>query len=155
MSSYYFLGTYIPEIKLDAPLELSIADYSELLEKHLSAKDKNTWKQFCQGQGTDGFAKSYLQEERHIQLVLVALRAKKWGRSLVSELQDEELKEDPELESIYENFWDEPLALHQALLKHRFKKASDLIGLQTFTLDRLLCYYAQAVLADQFNRSTS
>lgn len=170
MSEYYFLGTYIPELRFDAPLEMSLKSYTELLEDHLSPEDKKKWIQLCRGEETEGFAESYLIEERAVRLILVALRAKKWGRSLATELQSEDSSDDlvayilaqkdaktfeppieyAELKTLYEKFGDEPLELHRALLNYRFQKADELIGLQTFTLDRLLAYYIQLVLADQW-----
>lgn len=151
MPNYYFVGTYIPEIKLGSPLEMKLESYTELLEEHLSIEDKKKWMKLRSGEKTEGFAERFLEEERFIQLVLVALRAKKWGRPLSAELE-EEPPEHAELKTLYDNFWDEPLKLHQALLTYRFQKAGELIGLQTFTLDRLLSYYVQLVLADQWNK---
>lgn len=170
MSEYYFVGTYIPELRFDAPIELSLADYTELLEAHLSVEDKQKWLQLRQGEKSDGFAKQFLREERAVRLILLALRAKKWGRSLAFEMQDEDPNDDlvayilmqkdaksfeppaeyAELKTLYEKFGDEPLSLHRSLLNYRFQKAGELIGLQTFTLDRLLAYYVQLVLADQW-----
>lgn len=118
----------------------------------------------------DGFLKSFLIEDQAIRLILVGLRSKKWGRPLLAELQFENPNDDlvafmlaqkdaktfeppveyAELKTLYESFSEEPLKLQQAILVYRFQKAGDLIGLQTFTLDRLLSYYVQLVLADQW-----
>ena len=120
----------------------------------------------------EGFLKSFLVEDQAIRLILVGLRSKKWGRPLLFELQFENPNDDfvafmlaqkdaktfeppfefAELKTLYENLSDEPLKLQQAILSYRFKKALDLIGLQTFTVDRLLSYYAQLVLADQWKK---
>jgi hypothetical protein len=118
----------------------------------------------------EGFLKSFLIEDQAIRLILVGLRSKKWGRPLLAELQFEDPNEDlvaymlaqkdaktfeppveyAELKSLFESFSEEPLKLQRAILSYRFQKVGELIGLQTFTLDRLLSYYVQLVLADQW-----
>lgn len=124
---------------------------------------------FFQSSGS-GFLKTLFKQERAIHLILVALRAKKFNRSIVQEMQYENPEDDlvaqilaqkdaktfdppeeyGELKGIYEKYWDKPLELHQALVSYRFKKLEDLTGLEVFTLDRLLAYYFQLVLAHQW-----
>ena len=238
MTQYYFLGTYLPTIRIGVLPEITIDAYSSLLEENLSTDDKSKWDVlrsyfdltdllfFLMGRPltgyghfnentleeailvgnlpeyvnrylgtyestqdriqnfsklytefyeeeipkTDGFLKDFFQEERAVRLILVGLRSKKWGRPLLAELQFEDPNDDlvafmlaqkdaktfeppleyTELKVLYEDFSNAPLKLHQALLTYRFQKPDEMIGLQTFTLDRLLAYYVQLVLADQW-----
>lgn len=239
MSEYYFIGTYIPQLRMGVSPEISIESYASLLEENLSTVDTSEWIAlrryydlmdllfFWMGRsltgygnfnentleeailtGRDlpeyvdhyldtyestadriqnfsklhaafyaeeipkahGFLKSFLIEDQAIRLILVGLRSKKWGRPLLNELQFENPNDDlvaymltqkdaktfepplefAELKTLYESFSEEPLKLQQAILSYRFKKVGELIGLQTFTLDRLLSYYVQLVLADQW-----
>lgn len=239
MTQYYFLGTYLPELRIGVCPEITIDEYASLLEENLSTHDKSKWAalrsyfdltdllSFLMGRpltgyghfnentleeailvgkdlpeyvnrylGTyestqdriqnfsklysefyeeeipkaDGFLKDFFLEEQTIRLILVGLRSKKWGRPLLAELQFENPNDDlvafmltqkdaktfeppleyTELKVLYENFSDAPLNLHQALLSYRFQKVGEMIGLQTFTQDRLLAYYVQLVLADQW-----
>lgn len=116
------------------------------------------------------FLKEIFKQEKAIQLVLVALRAKKKGRSILHELQYENPEDDLvaqilaqkdaksfdppneflELKTLYEKYSNSPLELHQALVTYRYRKLEEMIGLQVFTLDRLLVYYFQLVLAYQW-----
>lgn len=118
-----------------------------------------------------GFLKKLFRQERILQLTLVALRAKKMGRSILHELQfenfDDEcvasivtqkdatnfepLEEFLEVKTIYEKYQESPLELHQALADYRFRKIEEITGLQVFTLDRLLAYYFQLVLVHQLS----
>lgn len=239
MSEYYFVGTYIPELKIGVNTEISLEAYASLLEENLSPDDMLKWTAlrryfdlmdllfFWMGRpltgygnfnentleeailtGKDlpecidhyldtyesledriqnfsklyasyyeqeipkaeGFLKSFLMEDQAIRLILVGLRSKKWGRPLLAELQFENPNDDlvafmlaqkdaktfeppvefAELKTLYESFSEEPLKLQLAILSYRFQKVGEMIGLQTFTLDRLLSYYVQLVLADQW-----
>lgn len=122
--------------------------------------------QYFQDQKDSKFQK----DARNIRLVLAALRCKKFGRPLLPELQYEDLEDDltefllaqkdgktieltsdyVELKTIYESLSDLPLELHRAILSYRFRKIEEVIGLQIFTIDRLLGYYMQLVFADQW-----
>lgn len=238
---YYFPATFIPELKISMPPEISVEAYQRLLKENLSSFDLKAlavmrsyfdleniryfWMGYPMtpygnwdenaleealliGKGlpdyvykfmdtydnreerinhfgqlfasffseeirkSTGFLKTFLIEERAIRLILVALRSKKWGKSLLNELQyenpDDHLvawiiaqkdaksfdppEEYKELKTIYELYADQPLELSQALLNYRFKKIEELLGLQIFTIDRLLAYYFQLVLIDRWFR---
>lgn len=117
-----------------------------------------------------GFLKELFKQERSIHLVLVALRAKKMNRSIFHELQFEDSEDDlvatiiaqkdapnfepplefSEIKTIYEKNYEKPFELHQALVSYRFQKIEEMVGLQVFTLDRLLAYYYQLILAHQW-----
>lgn len=118
----------------------------------------------------DGFLKDLLIVERNVRLVLAALRVKKYGRDLLLEMQYEN-PEDPlvgqiiaqkdspsydppakyeALKTLFETYSDNPLELHKAILEFRFRQIQELIGLQTFTLDRILAYMFQLILAEKW-----
>lgn len=117
-----------------------------------------------------GFLKEFFSQERSLHLSLVAMRAKKWGRSILHELQFENPDDDfvaqimaqkdathfeppeefLEVKTIFEKYSENPFELHQALVNFKFQKIEEMIGLQVFTLDRLLAYYFQLVLVHQW-----
>lgn len=119
---------------------------------------------------SSGFLKKNLILERDIRLVLAAFRAKKLGRDIYTELQYEN-PEDPlvaqilaqkdapayeppekyeDLKTIFELYGDEPLALHKALLEYRFKKIEEMFGSNIFSLDRILGYMIELILAERW-----
>jgi len=53
------------------------------------------------------------------------------------------------LQDLYEGNWNNPLGLHRAVLEYRKKQAKELVGLQVFTLDKLLAVYVQAALKEE------
>lgn len=118
----------------------------------------------------DGFLKELLEFQRELRLVLVAFRAKKLGRDLEAELQFED-PEDPivaqllaykdapnfeppekfeDLKAVFEGHADTPLALHQALCEYIFERIDRMVGLQPFTLDRILGYLVQLSLVEKW-----
>lgn len=118
----------------------------------------------------DGFLKKLLQLQRELRLVLVAFRAKKLGRHLEAELQFEDsddpfiaqllaFKDSPafeppekyeELKAIFIAHADAPMALHQALCEYLFDAIDEMVGLQPFTIDRILGYLVQLSLAEKW-----
>lgn len=119
-----------------------------------------------------GFFKFYLTLEREIRLILVAFRAKALGRDLYAELQyedpDEELiaqilaqkdaqtYEPPEkyedLKSYFETYADKPIELQKALLEYRFNKIDEKLGLQLFTIDKILAYMAELIMIEHWQQ---
>jgi len=119
---------------------------------------------------SNGFLRRMLKIEREQRLVLAALRAKKLGRDPLYEFQYED-PEDPlvaqilaqkdakvyeppeeyhELRSLYELHQENPLELQKALVEYRFRKIDELVGLEVFTLDRVLAYIFQWILAEKW-----
>lgn len=115
-----------------------------------------------------GFLHDYLTFERGLNLTLAAFRAKKRGRDIAKELQYEDPQDTlvqqilaqkeaknyvppvqyEELAPLFQEYGDDPKALHRALTHYRFNKIEELIGLEVFTLDRLLAYMAELFLVD-------
>lgn len=119
---------------------------------------------------SSGFLSHFFAQERAVRLVLTALRAKKYGRDLMHELRYEDPEDDlvvqiltqkdaksyvpPEqyesLSKIFHQYADAPLDLHKALLEQRFVMMETLIGLQIFTIDRILAYQYQLFLVHRW-----
>lgn len=116
---------------------------------------------------SQGFLKDFFSSERNLRLVLAALRAKQLERDLLVEMQyenpdellvaqilaqkDAKTYEPPvEYQELKTLFNKNPLEMHQALSEYRFKKWSDLLGLQTFTIDRILIYMYQLILVEKW-----
>lgn len=118
-----------------------------------------------------GFLKSFFTIERAIRLILTAFRAKTLGRNVLSELQFED-PQDPlvadilaqkdaknyeppaeyqDLKLLYEAHQEAPLELQKALLQYRFRKISELTGLDLFNLDQVLTYVFQWILVEKWN----
>ncbi len=119
-----------------------------------------------------GFMNKLLKLERDIRFVLAALRAKTLGRDPTVEFQfedphdpliadilaqkDAKNYEPPEqyhdLRSLYDIHREKPLELQKALLEYRYNKTSEMIGLKVFTLEHVLVYIFQWILAQQWIR---
>lgn len=134
--------------------------FSELLVRFFNEEIKNA----------TGVFKEYLMLERELRLILVAIRSKKLGRDVVKELQ----YEDPEDEivaqiiaqkdaSVYEppekyedfkpiitQFYDDPIALQKAFYEYRFRKIQDLIGIDLFSIDRILAYMVEVIMIEKW-----
>jgi hypothetical protein len=116
------------------------------------------------------FLSSYFSFERDCRLILTAFRAKKLKREFLEEFQYEDPNEDiiaqllaqrdakelepPEgyenLKIIFEETQNDPLALHQALCNYRFQKIESLLGIDFFSIDRLLGYMIQLILVEKW-----
>lgn len=118
----------------------------------------------------EGFLFHFLNFEREWRLVLTAFRAKKMGRDIFKELQYEN-PDDPivaqilaqkdaahyeppaeysNLKPLFEEFYNEPFELYQALCYYRFEKISEMIGLDRFSLDAVLAFVAKYIIADKW-----
>lgn len=113
-----------------------------------------------------GFVKEYLDFERELRLVLVAIRAKALNRDLLKELQFEDpsetlvahilaQKDAPEyepperfqaLKQIFQDHASDPLDLHQALCQFRYDAVQQMVGVQMFSLDRILGYTVRLIM---------
>lgn len=117
-----------------------------------------------------GFLKTYLTFEHDWRLVMAALRAKKLGRDIALELQYED-PEDPlvaqilaqkdaksyqppdefeELKPIFDMYQDDAVALNQALYEYRFNKIDLFLGVDLFSIDRVLGFEAQLILVERW-----
>ncbi len=119
---------------------------------------------------SNGFMRRMLKTEREQRLVIAALRAKIQGRDPLYEFQYEDSGDplvaqilaqkdakayDPpeeyqELRSLHEQHREDPLELQKALTEYRFRKIDELVGLEVFTLDRVLAYIFQWILVEQW-----
>lgn len=117
-----------------------------------------------------GFLKDYLVFERGLRLVTTGFRAKKLGKNLALELQyedpydplvtqifaqkDAKIYEPPsrfaDLKVIFQEHENNPLGLAQALCEYRFHRIEEMIGLEEFTIDRILAYLAQLLIVKQW-----
>ena len=117
-------------------------------------------------QNASGFFKYYLTLERELRLVLVAFRAKKLGKDIYSELQYEDPEEDfiaqilaqkdspvyeppekyEEIKTLFEQHYDNPIGLQKALLEYRFNKIEEKLGIELFSIDRVLAYMIELIM---------
>lgn len=118
----------------------------------------------------DGFLKEYLTFERELRLVTTALRAKKLGRDLLVELQFEDPGDDLvadiiaqkdakeyepperflELKALFEREEQHPFELHKAIAEFQFAKVDELLGIDFFTINRLLAYLVQLIAVEKW-----
>lgn len=120
----------------------------------------------------NGFFRYYLTLEREIRLILVAFRAKLLGRDLYAELQYEDPDEEfiaqilaqkdaqtyeppekyAELKTLFEKFGDRPIELQKALLEYRFSKIDEKIGIELFSIDRIMAYMAELIMVEHWQQ---
>lgn len=152
-----YLNQYLDEYESTSE---RIKNFTKLLSAYFNEEEKNA----------HGFLRRYLQLERDLRLILVAFRAKKLGRDLLKELQfenPEELliaqilaqKDDadfhpPEpyedLKPIFNQYADEPMALHQALLEWKYKELESWVDFEPFSTDTILSYLARFILLENW-----
>jgi len=119
-----------------------------------------------------GFLHQYYALEREIRLVLTALRAKRFGRDVVRELQFEdpsdpfakeilaqkdaaEYTPPPEyvvLKTIFQRCAGDPKELYRALLEYRFQKIEELEEGESFSIDAILGYVARLILVESWDQ---
>lgn len=119
-----------------------------------------------------GFLKFYLNLERELRLVILAFRAKMLGRDVYKELQYEDPEEDliaqilaqkdaslyqppekyEEVATLLEKYRDKPVELQKALLTFRFKKIEEKLGIELFSLDRILAYMIELIMGERWQR---
>lgn len=129
--------------------------YREMMEKYLS-----------------GFLHEYYKLEREIRLTMTALRAKRFHRDVLRELQFEDPTdpmvadiiaqkdaaeytppfETQSLKALFTRCADDPKELHKALLEYRFDKLQELEEAGPFTMDAILGYAARLLLVESWNR---
>ncbi len=117
-----------------------------------------------------GFLRSYLEFERNWRLVLLGIRAKELGRDVTVELQYED-PYDPLVAEILagrdsEKFiipsdylslqeqlafcGKDPWEQYKAFAKWRFQKIEDLVEGKNFSIDAILAYGAQLMIAEEW-----
>ncbi|HEV7737370.1 MAG TPA: DUF2764 family protein [Chlamydiales bacterium] len=119
-----------------------------------------------------GFLHEYYKLEREIRLTMTALRAKRFHRDILRELQFEDptdplvadiiaQKDTPEytppfetqvLKALFTRCADDPKELHKALLEYRFDKLQELEEAGPFSVDAILGYAARLLLVESWNR---
>lgn len=119
---------------------------------------------------TNGFEQKYAQFERNLRLTLVAFRAKQLGRSLERELQYEDPNDEiiaqllaqkdaqtfeppigfEDLKPILEEYYSSPMELQKAMYEYRFIKLEEFVGLDTFSIDRILLYIVEYIMVDKW-----
>lgn len=119
---------------------------------------------------SEGFLKKYLIFERDWRYIFAAFRAKKMGRDIIKEFQFENPNVDliaqiiaqkdakefippyeyEELKPLFNANQDSPLDLQMAIDRFRFSKIEDLLGVDMFSLDRILGYMAQLILVEDW-----
>ncbi len=118
----------------------------------------------------DGFLFDYLTFQRELRLVLTALRSKKLGRDIMVELQYEDIDDelvrqiiaqrdakdyDPpehfsELKPLFDEHSEQPLELHKALVEFQFQKVDELLGIDFFTINRILAYMVKLIFVEKW-----
>lgn len=113
-----------------------------------------------------GFIQKYYAMERHLRLMLTALRAWREGRDIVRELQYEDptdpfvasilaqkdaaeyIPEDEEVLRLFREHGKDPLALYRAMLVYRFRRIEEMEENRPFTLTQVLGYLARLLLVE-------
>ncbi|MBS4167479.1 DUF2764 family protein [Parachlamydia sp. AcF125] len=239
MAHYYFVGSALPELRIDAPPEMGFQEFETLLYENLKPSDladfkllrlyydiqniRAFWKKepfdhlgtyneneleeaLVVGEGfpdyvldflrvhekiedrlahfpklvsaffreeerhSKGFIQKFLCFEREWRLVLAAFRAKKRGQDLIQVFQYEDPSDNlvaqflaqkdssafetpegyEELKQLFEEHYDSPLALYQALAEYRFQKIESFWGTDVFSIDRIYAYFVQLVLVEKW-----
>jgi hypothetical protein len=140
--------------------EERVDNFSELLSQYFSQEIALS----------SGFLKKLLIFERETRLILTALRAKKFSKDILKELQfedpydvlvaeilaqkDAHSYEPPEaykdLKQIFEDHEDDPLKLQEAIIEWKFNRIQDMQGIDIFSLDRILSYIERLILVEQW-----
>jgi hypothetical protein len=117
-----------------------------------------------------GFLGKYYKFQRELRLVLTALRAKRFKKDIVRELQFEDpydlfvadilaQKDAPDytppgeyedLKTIFMETISDPQKLHFALLQYQFDRIEEMEEPQDFSIDRVLSYVARLILIESW-----
>lgn len=119
----------------------------------------------------NGFLKKYLEFEREWRLVMLGVKSIELGRNLIEELQFEDVEDpfvmeilaqkdapvyDPpsefiELREKYLSAGPDPLEQFKAVSKWRFEQIEELVETPPFSIDWIIGYMAQLLIAEQWN----
>ncbi len=166
------------ELETHLLLEDGFPDYVfEFLRAHATIEERLDYfpkllSQFYQEEikTASRFVKSFFIFERTWRFVIMAMRAKTFKRDLSWELQYEDPLEEyvqmvlsqreledftppdgyEELKQIYQEFKFEPLKLHWEVGLWRLKKIEALVAGGTFSIDSVLSYLAQLIIAENW-----
>lgn len=136
--------------------------------RHFSSLSKDYFREEISR--ANGFLKDYLIFEWEWRLVLTGFRAKELGRDLLIEMQYEDPYDDfvaqiiaqkdaknfippdgyQDLGIIFEEHKNDPLILHKALCEYRFQKIESMLGVDLFSIDRILGYMAQLIMVEKW-----
>jgi hypothetical protein len=117
-----------------------------------------------------GFLHEYFAFERELRLVILGFRSKQLHRDVAKELQHEDPSdvivaqimaqkdtknyEPPfgyeELKPLFEEFHEDPIALHKALCHYRFKKIQQMVEGDLFSMDFILSYLVRLIIVEQW-----
>lgn len=113
-----------------------------------------------------GFLRDIFRFEQELRWVLIGFRARRLHRDVIEELQDEDPDDDVvyqiiaqkdakqfeppegygELKSLFREHGNDPMALHQALLKVKFRWIEERLVNDTYSVDRVLGYGLQLIM---------
>jgi len=119
---------------------------------------------------TSGFLHDYLVFEKDWRLVFSALRAKRLHRDIMAELQYEDPHDDlvsqiiaqkdsqtyepparyEKIKGLYESYAENPTELYQALAEFRFSVVEEMLGVDTFSIERVIGYLIQLIIAEKW-----
>lgn len=136
--------------------------FPELLSKFFNEEIKKV----------SGSFKEFLILERNVRLISTAYRAKKMGKDIFLEMQyespEDEIvsqiiarKDSPQFEfpekyedlkPVFDQNYANPIAFQKALLEYRFNKIDTMIGLDFFSLNRLLAYMIKLIMVERWQR---
>lgn len=170
----------LDEMELEEALlaKESLPDYlQDFLERHTSLESRlhdfaalPTAYFAKESSQASGFAREYLKFERELRLILTAFRAKQLNRDLIYELQFEDPDDDfvaqilaqkdaksyippeeyQEIKTLLETYSNDPLSLHQALCEFRYQKIEEMLGVDLFSINRVLGYMIQLILVEKW-----
>lgn len=176
MKHHYFLAASLPALHFGREPELDSKNFEKLAEDNLSEREFNFLQDLRSYDIREkkthhlSFLRNYFQFESEVRLILTTLRAKKLRRDLLSELQYEDLfdplvaqilsqkdvknytppEEYLSLKELFDRLQDSPLELQKALFIYRFEKIESLLGIEEFTLNRIVGYLAQLILIEKW-----
>ncbi len=140
--------------------EMRLLHYSQLLGTFFQEEIKKS----------SGIIQGYYKFEREVRLTLLAFRAKSLQRDLEVELQYEDkgdeiivhimeqkdaygyqpLPQYADLKNIIQDFNQDPIILHKALLEYRFNRIEEMFDDKFFSIDRFAGYMLQLIMAERF-----
>lgn len=151
--------------------------FHDFLEKYKTTEERIRAFSFLMGKfldeqsgAFDGFLGSFFEFERAMRLVFLGFRAKKLDKNVVHELQYEDASdtlvaqiiaqkdakgyeppfEFKELKPLFDQYEDNPLELHKALVAFRFNEMLEMASGAHFSIERILGYMARLLLVEKW-----
>ncbi len=117
-----------------------------------------------------GFLHDYFEFERELRLVMLGFRAKRLHRDVLVELQHEDPSDQivaqivaqkdtkeyeppygyESLKTLFEQHYDDPIALHKAMCHYRFNRVDTMIQEGPFSIEMILAYAVQLIIVEQW-----